>query len=360
MKLADKRILITSDEPWTHVWHTQLYYADQLSIANEVFFMGPPYKWSPSNIFKKTNIERITEGLSIINYNNILPSALKRSAVRVNDWFNESYMYKAFNKHVPDIVWHFDPFRGFWMFRNGKTKHIYHVIDPYFDKPLDPFFARNADLVVVTSPRYLEHYQQFNSNTICVPQGIDQQLINNFYDIHINTKVIGGIVLLGSITEKVNFALITEISDLPGVRLTIIGPDMLSTEHSKKVFSELTSRDNVHYTGPLPPDQFNDLLKINQFGVIAYKHDEEMRNEMRSPLKVISYLANHMPVISNIECEIPNLIDNAIYQVRDHETYVKMVIKAIKGELVFNTDKVYQYLDSISYNRLIEKITTKL
>ena len=43
-------VVVTSDEPWSDVWHTQIHYAAQLSRLYNVVFLGPPNKWSIRNL----------------------------------------------------------------------------------------------------------------------------------------------------------------------------------------------------------------------------------------------------------------------------------------------------------------------
>src|SRR5690349_19256500 len=109
------KIIITSDEEWSDVWHTQLHYAYQLSRYFDILYLEPPGNWNIRNLFywKKT-ARRIFPGLILLRYHNFLPSFLGFPAFWINDRINQQNISRTINYNSEKdnlIIWHFDPFR---------------------------------------------------------------------------------------------------------------------------------------------------------------------------------------------------------------------------------------------------------
>jgi hypothetical protein len=94
--------------------------------------------------------------------------------------------------------------------------------------------------------------------------------------------------------------------------------------------------------------------------LIAYDLSGTNNNALRSPLKVISYLASGKCVVSNIDCEIPLLSNKAIFITSESEGIIQNIARAMKDDLKFEKAAVQEYLDNISYERLLERIFISL
>jgi hypothetical protein len=202
MKKNDRNgsfIVVTSDEPWCDVWHTQLHYAYQLSLRTTVFYLGPPEPWRPSRLFTPhLNPKKITENLIVLSYFNLLPASIGFFALLINDLFTAILLKKYSRKknlhRTPDIVWHFDSHRGYRLYRNkNAVRHIYHVIDPVAGLRLDNRLAASSDLVVVTSPRFTDYYQKLNKNVVQIGQGIDVRTHGERQGVFIEHQDLGGV-----------------------------------------------------------------------------------------------------------------------------------------------------------------------
>ncbi|MBK7969705.1 MAG: hypothetical protein IPK08_12605 [Bacteroidetes bacterium] len=110
----------------------------------------------------------------------------------------------------------------------------------------------------------------------------------------------------------------------------------------------------------MPPVDFRKHLQACRIGIIAYDNSRHDRNNLRSPLKVISYLAAGKSIVSNIDCEIGSLQNKAIYNVTTLEEYFALIIKGYSNELEFDQQVVNSYLKSIDYNALLTLIFEKI
>ncbi len=354
------RILITSDEPWSPVWHTQLHYAHQLSENHDVVYMEPPEKWNVWRILTlfKLGVKQISPSLRVIRYFNLLPSNIGSAATVVNDKVNMWRSKWVFGGKKPDIVWHFDPFRSFHLYREGDVTHLYHVIDPFYDKRLDRKLAQYSDLVVVTSPRFVEYYKDLNSNTMLIQQGVDPLLVDGFNDLE--NEDVRQMVLLGSLTDKVNYGWIREAVSRTSMRLLIIGPDLIRDDNVRLEFKALCQLSEVEWTGALSPDEYLPLLRPGSLGLIAYRTDIKDEQVMRSPLKVISYISRKMPVLTNIDCEIPELEGPAINRVDSLDEFISGTMAYKSQGPSFDNKIVHSYLLSRRYDLLIMSILDRL
>lgn len=361
-------VIITSDEPWSAVWHTQLHYAWQLSMRNRVIYVNPPKPWKFSKLFYSADTNfSVSPQLIVVPYQNVLPSFLGKAAMFINDWFTGCRINKVLSKWTDVKVseaWHFDRYRGYFLYRGRKSvKHIYHIVDPYLAEKNDRLFAESSDLVILTSPKHLKHYLDINPNTIRIPQGVDL----DFYKQDINSESMeaasgfkDSILLLGTLTYDVDFEFLTTVASRYPGKLLIIGPDKINNPESRSKFEKLLEVPGVNWLGPMKPSDFLPYLKVCKVGVIVYRKTESGNNNLRSPLKVINYLAAGKCVISNIDCEIPSLLNEAVYTVSSSDEYLNLIDAAMNGNLQFNNSLVDRYLREVSYDHLLGKIYSVL
>lgn len=363
-------MIVSSDEPWCEVWHTQLHYAFQLSKRFQVIFLGPPAPWKFSNLFfRLPGPYSVSPQLSVISYHNVLPSVFGKFSLWINDKVNEynfKRIWKIFSENPEMIFWHFDPFRSFYLFKEKKKcVHVYHVIDPVAGIHLDIEFATTADLVIVTSPRFLEHYKKLTKNVIQIGQGVDLSGFPNLDNANIVNKgevdvAQNSILMLGTITNEIDFKLIASLPRKTGKKVVIIGPDKITKVSAKSLFKELLETPDIIWLGAMRPEDFLKHIKACAVGIIAYDNYGVNDNNQRSPLKVINYLAAGKCVVSNIDCEIPGLLNRAIYRVSEQESFVEKINACYQGKLLFDTDAVDGFLRSIDYRNLLKTIFSKL
>lgn len=364
---SNEIIVITSDEPWGPIWHTQLHYAFQLSKRYHAIYFDPPEPWRFQNLFIwNQKLKSVSNSLTVLKYFNFLPSFLGKVALFANDTINEWLCAKWLrknNKSNVSVVWHFDPFRSFHIFRGDKAvKHIYHVVDPIAGSHLDIELSEAADLVIVTSPKFIDHYLKLNKNVIRIGQGADTQFFQekeSMEEIH-SLVSYDSILLLGTISDEIDFVFLKALaSQFPG-KLVLIGPDTTRDNSKQMQFQELLAIAGVHWLGPMPPVDFRKHLQACRIGIIAYDNSRHDRNNLRSPLKVISYLAAGKSIVSNIDCEISELQSKAIYNVTNMEEYFALIQKGYANQLPFDQQAVNSYLQSIDYNELLALIFKRI
>ncbi len=360
-------IIVTSDEPWSDIWHTQLHYAYQLSKTFRVFYVDPPLPWKPGNLINfSTEVRSVSDTLTVIRYKNWIPATVGRAALLINDWVNKILVKKVMRKsgtYSRLIIWHFDPYRFLFNFRkNRNVKHIHHVIDPVAGFHYDEEMAAKADMVVVTSPKFLEHYHSLNKNTIRIGQGADLE----FFKKKFNNETLraqpswNSIMLLGTFSDEIDYRLLQLIAEKYPGKLVLIGPDKTDAEGPRQTIEKLKKTPGVTWMGPMNPEAFHMHLLACRVGIITYTFTNYERNNLRSPLKVISYLACGKSIISNIDCEIPQLTNKAIYIVDNDDAYFRMIDESYGNRLYFDDEKVKEYLESIDYRKLIDSIFRKL
>lgn len=355
-------ILITSDEPWCEVWHTQLHYTYQLSKSHKVVFVGPPDPWNPIKLlFDRSDVRKLSQSLTILSYRNYFPVRFGKTAMRINDWLNEIRIKGIVGKNSINrslLMWRFDHFRGYFLFSNRKyCRNLFHVIDPITNARYNDLFSINADLVVITSPKFFDYYRRLNANTILIPQGIDLESYSAAVpDMLVHGVASDSIVLLGTLTDAVDYSMLSRIAErFPG-RLVVIGPDKIINSDQRAGWEKLRGSGNIHWLGAMKPSEFIPYIKVCRLGLICYSSTGIADNNLRSPLKVISYLAAGKAVVSNIDCEVPELENVAIHIVKNPDLMLDKVTEAMNNSIRFDEFAVDTYLRKIEYKNLIDQI----
>ena len=234
--LKNMLIIITSDEPWGDVWHTQLHYAWQLSKRCMVFYVAPPAKWKFSNLFNwNTRFKKEKENLFIMTYHNVFPVGFMNDFfVMINDLINSLLVKRKIPKEKTRIIsWRFTYYRFLHNYFIKSARSVYHVVDHYMGSKNDSRLARQSDLVISTSPKFMDYYKGFTKNVINVPQGINsEEFICDDSVVNKLRSDYGKIILfIGTLSWETNLDIPEQMSDkFPGCTLLIIGPNMLADE----------------------------------------------------------------------------------------------------------------------------------
>ncbi len=361
-ELNNYTIIITADEPYSKMWHTQLIYTEYLSKYNSVIYINPPTKWTFSKIFKnKLPFKKVSKKLLVVDYLNRFPSSIKYFH-QLNEYFNEKKISDLIKKdNIKQIlIWHFDSFRN--VFKNNlfnsqyNIKRIYHVIDPFYNNPEDRTLCDVADLIIVTSKRNNKWYEKYTNKLINVPQVIDvklhEQLVNGISTIKTKFEK-DYFVLLGTISDDIDFEWILKLLEINSFRLIIIGK-IVHLIKQEGIAKHVFEHSNVEYLGVLSPEEFYPILKNAKAGLIIY--NEERRAKVCSPLKTINYIISNIPTLTNIDCEMPELIDNCIYKSNSINEMRLDTQKTILEKLPVDNLKKTRYLLEISIDKALETI----
>lgn len=365
-ELKDYVILITSDEPYSKMWHTQLIYTEYLSKSNTVYYINPPKKWEFKNVFRNS-LNKTNKGtnLTVLNYINKLPVFFNAFNV-FNEYYNEKKIAKELKTRGAKkvIIWHFDSYRSSFSHnffdKSILVKRIYHVIDPFYKNPIDRWLCKISDLVIITSPRNNRYYSDFTNKMINVSQSLDIDLQKNL----INSRALvwpklnsNYFVLLGTLSDDIDFDWLLHLLENQDFRLVIIGK-VISLVKQKDKSKLVFEHPHVEYLGLLSPQEFYPILKHANAGLIIY--NEDRRSKVCSPLKALNYIVSELPVITNIDCEIHELLNNSIYYANTIEEADNLIETALRKELKYNSAKNNKYVNDISLDTTLEKIIVNL
>ena len=359
-------IIISSDEPWNNVWHTQLHYAYQLSKRCPVYYIAPPEKWKLSNLFSwKLTVKQEKENLFVLNYLNVFPlSFMNTFFVTINDVINSFLLQrKTGNKKTKIIFWKFTYYRFLRNWFIKPSRSVYHVVDHYMEAEHDKKLAKRADLVILTSPKFVDYYRTLNKNVINVPQGVSsEEFVPDEPVVSKLKQKYGKIILfIGTLSWETNLDIPDKISlEFPEHTLFIIGPYKIADETEREQFKNICDRKNVTYFGIVPGNELKNYVKASEVCIIPYKFSHEKKMNNRSPLKAISYLAQNKIVITTIDCEINELENKSIFKADNLQEFMDLMKKALNKTLVPDEKAVETFFKRINYDTLIDFIFSRM
>lgn len=343
MKLENQIILVTSNEPWGDLWYSKQNYAYELSKKNKVYFINPPTKWSPKNLFSNP----ITEGsyndnLHYINYENFIP--IRSDFLnQLNNKLVSKHLKKYFEKKgiKETILWAFDPLRLYNHQLLGCKLGIYHCVDFYYFNYLGEFeLCKNSDLLFATSQRFLDDYGDYNAPQYVVPHGIsseefelEQEKLDN---LDIDIRDYG--VYVGVIDHRMDFELLEKaLKKLADTAFLFVGPVRLYSRTpapaqlaaAKRIFEDKIY-DNVHAIGARHFKTLKYYIKKAKF-CISFM-DIEYHANMVHHHKTLVYLTQGKPVFGPVFSEYKDL-GNIMYMNDNGDALLEMIDNFLrKGE----------------------------
>ena len=359
-------IVIFSNEPWGDQWFSKQHYANELSLlGHHVTFINPPTPWKISFLFRRgLQLIRIQENLNILSYNQWLPVRMfPKWLTFLNDWLLtrrlRSWLQLSTSEQV--IIWQFDINRMVHL-SIKNAKRIYHVVDPYMHFWSDNYIAAKADLIVVTSPKYLLHYEHFHpaNEIVHIPRGvanaefvleagISQQIAKHFAPYAL---------LVGSLNDDVDYTLLEQVAK--EYRLVILGKETVRQDKNSKQWTEIKQHKNVTYMGVVASQELKNYVNAAMLCLVLYQFNLQKAIGSGSPLKLLNYLAQHKPTITTIDPEIPELLNKGIFWAKNMGEFRQMLQSGMAGELAIDSNAIMSYLDAHRYPVLINKILTHL
>ncbi|MFN3874368.1 MAG: hypothetical protein ACK4L7_00450, partial [Flavobacteriales bacterium] len=120
---------------------------------------------------------------------------------------------------------------------------------------------------------------------------------------------------------------------------------------------------NVHYLGVLPPNELRNLVRAASVCLLTYDFEPRLAEPAqagRTPLKVLTYLAQHRPVVSTNNSYVPALEGKGFFKADDPEEFIRLVGEVLDGTRAVDVAAVDRYLDSVDYARLAKSILSDL
>lgn len=363
-------IFIFSLEPWGDMWYSKHHYAAFLARRHPVYFISLPDRWRWTDLFSFTaRVRTVKEGVHVVEYRNnlplrLLPTALADLVTRINAW-----KLRRLVSSPRLLLWCFHPatVAESPVLRRPGTKVVYHVVDPYQNLPNDSSFARRSDLVVAINPWYLDYYGKLNPDCILVPHGVrsEDRTPRPTQVAHYRELWGDYAVVAAGINDFTNYGLLIQVArDHPRLRLVIIGQLFdLAHVRQKERRDALFALPNVTYAGTKHPNVLRDIIHGARMGLVTYDFEPTRKvpiSGVRTPLKVITYLAQNCPTISTLNSYVPTLDGHGSFKAENEEHFVQLVGEVLEGRRTVDKDVVEAYLDSVDYSRLTERILDRL
>ncbi|MGV9712268.1 glycosyltransferase [Gordonia sp. NPDC003424] len=244
--------------------------------------------------------EKVPSGLEIIKPP-VIPYHGWRIARRLNEASIRRFLLPRLQSEPGTTLWTFSPMTY------GIEEHfdqvVYHSVDLVHHMPAMPSEAlleaekhliHAADHVVASSSGVAEHLESVGATSV--------RLWENVAAVDIFSAAFGvtrspTVLFAGNLTPtKVDFALLSEVANQPGINLRIAGPISIDGTTAGRHVRLLFERKNVEYLGNLSPKELAIECGRASVGLIPY-----LRNSYSAgvfPLKVYEYLAAGMTVVS--------------------------------------------------------------
>lgn len=335
MQLKNQTILVTSNEPWGDLWYSKQNYAYELSKHNQVYFINPPTKYSPSNLVSNPITEgSYNENLHYIDYGNFLP--LRNDwLIRKNNKMVSKHLQKYFHdKGITDyIVWAFDPLRLYNPKLLGAKMGIYHCVDYYYFQYLGEHeLCQHSDFLFATSQRFLDDYTKYTAPKHVVPHGISsEEFETKQADLdNLDIELTDYAVYVGVIDHRMDFSLLEKaLLRFPELPFVFVGPVKLyhrpikeqDLAAAQRIF-EQKKYANMHSIGSR---HFKTLKNYIQKAKLCISFmDMEYHANTVHHHKTLVYLTQGKPVFGPIFSEYKDL-GNIMYMDNDGDKQLDMI-----------------------------------
>lgn len=354
-------IVLTSNEPWGEVWFSKQHIAYALTqLGHQVYFLNAPQGWAPRHWWTPRWVVRQVEPrLHVVDYDNPYPlRGHRRSMLRLNDRWIGRQLQALLPIDRPILWWQFDPFRLVDIPPALKGTRIYHVVDPYDHIWTDALIAQQADLLVLVSQLYEKRYQAFGKPMLYIPHGIsttEQQLRPERLSKIEATLGRDYLLFVGTLNPDVDVQLLRRLSQTVTDRsLVLIGPNKLNNDQQAD-FQALTSTEHVHYLGTLHALDLKEYVALAALGLVPYRQ-QKRENQHRTPLKLLNYLAQAVPIVTTLNYELTELNNRMIFVAEESDDFIQKSSAILQGKLPTEPAAAQDYICSVTYDALLTKI----
>lgn len=189
--------------------------------------------------------------------------------------------------------------------------------------------ARQADLVVATSPVLQDKWRRLGHEPTLMTNGCDYDLFAGVDsvvpapDVTLPRPIAG---FIGTLSERTDVAWLEAVAGR-GHSLLLVGPRSHTAPHA--ALDRVLARPNVQWVGRQRYTEVPSYLRHVDVGLVPYSDNEF--NRASFPLKVLDYLAAGLPVVGS---DLPSLrwLDTDLTQlVTGAEDFADAVAQALAG-----------------------------
>jgi hypothetical protein len=350
-------IIIVCDEEWGDMWMSKHHYAHELAkLKYTVYFINPPERWTPLNLFKKPRVKRI-DSIYVVNLANRFPILAIRFLAILNDRITHRTLIKKNILQKKSLIWNFDG-RRFGSSNFKKYKSIYHIVDNNKNAILDNESSLNASLIICVSQHFALQYPNVICPVISIPHGISPEEFSTDDSTITKWKNEFGnyFVSAGSFSNKTNLKLLQLISNsFPDKNLVLLGKSYLDTDPD---WIKLIQSRNVHFLGTVPAKTLKNYIAAAKICLTTYHYDHatSINAGAGSSLKHMNYLAQNKITISTLSNDINSVQNKGIYSATSDEQFIKYIQDSLEGKLELDENLITQQFENLLYPVLIERI----
>jgi glycosyltransferase involved in cell wall biosynthesis len=323
---ADRDIICISGVAWDSYWLSVHQYMSRLAGAHRVLFINRPVAL-PSAIahaarsgadgraIARGRVRRLNGRLYVADPPPALPLRFERPVALANQALRRSFVARVARElgFERPVLWIHDLDAARVVDRLDPWVSLYWVTD---DHPSGPAFRANrtnrvaamrarehellesVDLVLATAPHLRDAKSRFNSNSHCVPHGVDTDHFARAADSETRPapvfRAIRGPIIgfVGQINERLDRELVALVARAhPEWSFVFVGPVLRGLD-----VGPLQELRNVHFLGPASLDRIPEFLKPMDVCAVPFLVNEHTRT--MNPLKTLEYLAAGKPVVA--------------------------------------------------------------
>jgi len=324
--LADRDIVCVAGVAWDSYWLSLHQYMSRLAQAHRVLFVNRPValpgaivrgarRGAYDRAIARGNVRRVGERLYVADPPAALPLRFERPVTVANQALRSSFVGRAARSlgFERPLVWVHDIDAARVVDRLDPWVSLYWVTD---DHPTGPAYRANpvnrvaamrarerellrtVDLVLTTAPQLRDAKAGFNSNSHCVPHGVDVDHFARATNSETRPASAFGAIrgpiigFVGQINERLDRDLIRLVARAhPEWSIVLVGPILRGLD-----VAPLRALQNVHFLGSADLDRLPEFLKPMDVCTVPFLVDEHTRT--MNPLKILEYLAAGKPVVS--------------------------------------------------------------
>src|SRR5690554_4961176 len=348
-----KEFIVLCEESYGVEGNTHQHIIDALAYKNVVYFIGASLPFKLSNFLKKTTLKELDKNVFSFKYKNFFPNPFPNSffgrlTLLLNDKMNYNKFLKLTDNKEKDIIY-FDPTKGIYF--QGNTKY-YYVLDPYYERPFDKLFAKNANQILVVNSEMKTKYIELDSKIKIIPHGVPKPNLNSVRVDELTNKFGDFALLMGTLSDLVDFSLFDKLtSGNQETNFVVIGKKSNVSTENERLFDKIVSKSNVFYEGLINYKELDNYISASKVCLILYY--QEMF-KYKNPIKITNYLANHKIILNTFRLnDLNDMEGKVLFTSSTHEKFIETFKQAVNNELKVDDEFVNEYSNKYAYSNLV-------